>query len=398
MKPRTAAAIAVSLLVGLSSIALGGSEGAEAAAPLDYDFAVLPGSSLAGANTSLVWSTSGAWNTYHDSLTLEFPIGMEFAHADSIPGVSPSPVDQRPHDGDIVGEHEWTSEFGPCGAVSTRRYVFVWNEPFRFGSEPGKVAELTIRLLPDLDLMALSFYEGTDGATGLPRYTATTRTGGGGLMCPGANFREVGQFYSSPSVHFARNAQVAGSATTCVSAVDVFGGAHRPCATAELIDPLSQSAEVPCTITGTIGPDVLVGTSGDDIICGLGGNDRINGLAGNDVVIGGDGDDRLVGGTGDDTIVAGLGADVIIASFGDDVVSGGDGTDKITGASGDDVLMGDDGNDVLDGGGGNDALGGGTGDDSLIGGGNSNLLDGGSGADTCRAGSVRSLSVAIGCE
>ncbi|MCF6376699.1 Ig-like domain-containing protein [Nocardioides KLBMP 9356] len=89
-------------------------------------------------------------------------------------------------------------------------------------------------------------------------------------------------------------------------------------------------SELPCTIVGTRGDDVLVGTSGDDVICGGGGDDVLRGGGGDDVLRGGgSGDDRLVGGPGDDYLQGGRGDDLLRGGAGDDVMLGGRGDDRL---------------------------------------------------------------------
>jgi Ca2+-binding RTX toxin-like protein len=103
----------------------------------------------------------------------------------------------------------------------------------------------------------------------------------------------------------------------------------------------------PCTINGTLGPDILVGTKGRDVICGLGGNDVLDGNAGNDILRGGDGRDILNGGNGNDVLAGGPGSDKL---------QGDRGSDRVYGGLGNDVIFAWDGfADRLDGGpGGND--------------------------------------------
>ena len=72
-------------------------------------------------------------------------------------------------------------------------------------------------------------------------------------------------------------------------------------------DPTQPPAEIPATIVGTEGDDVLRGTPGQDVIAGLGGNDRIYGLGGDDLICGGLGDDRIDGGDGGDFLLGDTG-------------------------------------------------------------------------------------------
>ena len=49
-------------------------------------------------------------------------------------------------------------------------------------------------------------------------------------------------------------------------------------------DPTQPPTEIPATIVGTEGNDVIRGTDGPDVIAGLGGDDRIWGLGNDDVI------------------------------------------------------------------------------------------------------------------
>jgi lysophospholipase L1-like esterase len=73
-----------------------------------------------------------------------------------------------------------------------------------------------------------------------------------------------------------------------------------------------------CTLTGTVGNDLLTGTAGPDIICGLDGDDVMRGLGGDDVLIGGAGNDLLMGDEGQDALWGGAGDNVVLASSGDE--------------------------------------------------------------------------------
>src|SRR2546423_938180 len=79
-------------------------------------------------------------------------------------------------------------------------------------------------------------------------------------------------------------------------------------------------ANLPCTLTGTNGPDLIFGTPHRDVICGLGGNDQLDGMGGNDVLYGGPGADQLNGGSGSDVLYGGLGNDKLQGDDGGDVV------------------------------------------------------------------------------
>lgn len=96
----------------------------------------------------------------------------------------------------------------------------------------------------------------------------------------------------------------------------------------------ASQTDIPVTLNGGTGDDVLIGGSGSD---DLNGGDGIDDLSGNG------GDDFCLGGNGNDTI------------------SGGDDQDNVNGQGGDDVLMGDEGNDAVIGGAGRDYVDGGGG-------------------------------------
>lgn len=133
-----------------------------------------------------------------------------------------------------------------------------------------------------------------------------------------------------------------------------------------------------CTITGTVGADVLTGSSGADVICGLAGDDVIKGLGGDDVVI---------GGPGLDTISFASSAVGVVADLATGVATG-EGTDsmreveRIVGSSKADTLYGDAAANRLIGGGGNDRLVGRGGADDMAGDAGNDRCTGGAGTDT----------------
>lgn len=202
----------------------------------------------------------------------------------------------------------------------------------------------------------------------------------------------------------------------------------------------ASSLDIPCTITGTAGDDVLTGTDGDDVICGLAGNDTISGGLGDDVLKGGAGNDSLSGGQGSDTIsysdqtgavsvnlATGTGASrsesvtvasvlhraiVSVRNFIGDVfgipssmrtaaVEDTIGVDSIseienvTGTSADDYIVGSSlanaissgvGRDTIQAGSGDDTIYGGAGDDTITGEAGTDLIYGGSGTDSIDGG------------
>ena len=81
---------------------------------------------------------------------------------------------------------------------------------------------------------------------------------------------------------------------------------------------------------------VMISESGGPLqipatILGGNGNDVIQGGGGNDLIQGGDGNDSLFGASGDDVVQADAGNDTIVASTGKDSIDGGDGYDLVLG-------------------------------------------------------------------
>ena len=147
---------------------------------------------------------------------------------------------------------------------------------------------------------------------------------------------------------------------------------------------LPSCGDVPATLVGTPGNDVLVGTDGPDVIVGLLGNDTIRGLGGDDLICSGFGDDIVDGGAGNDTLLGGPGADTVRGSAGDDFILGGHGHDDLEGNAGDDEVRGFTGRDYVKGGLGDDIVAGGAGNDRIVGGDGFDELFGGEGVDRCR--------------
>ena len=84
---------------------------------------------------------------------------------------------------------------------------------------------------------------------------------------------------------------------------------------------VSREVQVPVTLHGGAGRDVLVGGSGADMIVGGPGNDILGGRGGDDVIYGGPGRDVLKGGAGDDVLRGGSGRDEVRGGSGTNVVS-----------------------------------------------------------------------------
>jgi Ca2+-binding RTX toxin-like protein len=110
-------------------------------------------------------------------------------------------------------------------------------------------------------------------------------------------------------------------------------------------DFVDDRVNLPSTILGGAGNDVLLGSAADDSINGGSGRDSLNGNKGDDSINGGIGDDSLRGGAGDDSLDGGSGNDNLLGEAGDDSLNGGDGDDDLDGGIGTDHLLGGSGND-----------------------------------------------------
>jgi Ca2+-binding RTX toxin-like protein len=155
----------------------------------------------------------------------------------------------------------------------------------------------------------------------------------------------------------------------------------------DVVNDTTPTVNIPMSILGGRGDDLIRGQNGNDYIHGGSGEDSIYGFAGNDEVHGGADENRLTGDAGNDTIIGGSqkdtidgyeGNDYVMADGGNDVVRGGDGDDTILGVNGNDSLAGGDGRDTLDGGA------------------HHNSLDGGPDFDICRNGPKRTACEQIG--
>lgn len=78
--------------------------------------------------------------------------------------------------------------------------------------------------------------------------------------------------------------------------------------------------EVPVTMRGGSGRDVLIGGAGPDKLIGGEGNDKLAGRGGDDLLFGGSGNDELLGGSGDDILRGGIGHDTLLGGSGANVV------------------------------------------------------------------------------
>lgn len=93
----------------------------------------------------------------------------------------------------------------------------------------------------------------------------------------------------------------------------------------------------PDTLFGTAGRDVIAALGGDDKVFALAGNDLVCAGAGNDFVAAGRGSDRVLGGSGRDRLAGRAGRDVLKGQSGADVLNGGGAPDRLFGGPGLDV-------------------------------------------------------------
>ncbi len=83
---------------------------------------------------------------------------------------------------------------------------------------------------------------------------------------------------------------------------------------------VASAVEVPVTMRGGPGRDILIGGGGPDKLIGGDGNDKLAGRGGDDLVFGGEGNDELFGGSGDDIVRGGTGHDTLTGGTGENVV------------------------------------------------------------------------------
>lgn len=84
---------------------------------------------------------------------------------------------------------------------------------------------------------------------------------------------------------------------------------------------VSRGVQVPTTLHGAAGRDLLLGGGANDMIVGGPGNDKLGGRGGDDAVYGGAGNDLVKGGAGDDTLRGGPGRDEVLGGSGSNSVS-----------------------------------------------------------------------------
>lgn len=115
------------------------------------------------------------------------------------------------------------------------------------------------------------------------------------------------------------------------------------------VSEANGALNMPVTMNGGNGKDLLVGGSENDVLNGGNGKDDLRGGGGNDTLNGGNGNDKLDGGDGDDVLNGGNGNDSLAGSAGNDTLNGGAQHDKIKGGKGSDTFaQQDDSDEVLD--------------------------------------------------
>ncbi|AFW93529.1 hypothetical protein ANA_C10735 [Anabaena sp. 90] len=123
---------------------------------------------------------------------------------------------------------------------------------------------------------------------------------------------------------------------------------------------------LPVTISGTSGNDVLLASASGYTLLGLAGNDSIDGVTGtgDNILDGGEGDDEIFA-KENDTALGGEGNDQIFSDGqGNNILSGGEGNDQIFPDQNDKVFS-DAGNDIIYSGLGGNTLTGGDGQDTF---------------------------------
>lgn len=81
------------------------------------------------------------------------------------------------------------------------------------------------------------------------------------------------------------------------------------------------TVQVPVTMRGGAGGDLLLGGGGSDKLIGGPGSDRLGGRGGDDQLYGGPGRDLLIGGPGDDVLHGGPGRDLLRGGSGKNALS-----------------------------------------------------------------------------
>lgn len=83
---------------------------------------------------------------------------------------------------------------------------------------------------------------------------------------------------------------------------------------------VASAVQVPVTMRGGSGRDILIGGGGPDKLIGANGNDKLAGRGGDDLLFGGNGNDELLGGSGNDVLRGGNGHDALSGGSGENVV------------------------------------------------------------------------------
>ncbi|MBO1064154.1 choice-of-anchor I family protein [Anabaena sp. 54] len=134
----------------------------------------------------------------------------------------------------------------------------------------------------------------------------------------------------------------------------------------EKLGIIELANNLPVTISGTSGNDVLLASASGYTLLGLAGNDSIDGVTGtgDNILDGGEGDDEIFA-KENDTALGGSGNDQIFSDGqGNNILSGGEGNDQIF-PDRNDKVFGDTGNDIIFSGLGGNTLTGGDGQDTF---------------------------------
>ena len=102
----------------------------------------------------------------------------------------------------------------------------------------------------------------------------------------------------------------------------------------------APNINIPMTINGGDGNDLITAGGGDDLIEGGSGVDIVLGAGGNDVLLGGSDTDSLFGGSGNDVLIGGDGSDILSGDAGRDLLIGSDDEDLLSSGDGEDILIG----------------------------------------------------------
>ncbi|MGZ4712986.1 MAG: calcium-binding protein [Acidimicrobiia bacterium] len=320
---------------------------------------VVPSDSTPGAASGLLTSLYGGNGFMPTWVTIHLPAQMMVAHADTVPGVPPSPVPTHPADGAILGGGDVTFSFD-CVNTITEHWDIKWDEPFQAPRWLNQVAELRADGGPFGSFYVHVIRQQIDRSTNQQyqeHYDLATDTLPAPTVCGHMRFSNDWD----PGQPIFQNPYQAGRYKILTESQPVNVATVLRSTTYFYIGEGTQTP--PCTIEGTVGDDVLVGTAGNDVICGDGGNDTISGLGGKDVIITGNGNDTVSGGPGNDVIVSAGGSDTVTGDGGNDTVIAGTGNDSVSGGAGNDVLVGSSGTDTVTGNGGLNVVSGGLGTD-----------------------------------